>query len=81
MFADAIASARKANEEKVKKKSLIVRIGQALWEFITSNRALFLFSEESFVRRFANAFIVWVLLKKTFTLDSLAFCTKKTIYN
>jgi len=64
MFADAIASARKANEEKVKKKSLIVRIGQALWEFITSNRALFLFSEESFVRRFANAFIVWVLLKK-----------------
>ena len=59
---DAIVLAKKAKqeEEEVKKKPLIIRCGKAIWKFIISNRALFLFSEDSFVRRFANAFIVWV---------------------
>ena len=57
---DAIALAKKANQEEVKKKSLIFKCAEAIWNFIISNRALFLFSEDSFVRRFANAFIVWV---------------------
>jgi hypothetical protein len=63
---DAIALAKKAKqeEEEVKKKPLIIRFGKALWKFIISNRALFLFTEDSFVRRFASAFIVWVLLKR-----------------
>ena len=57
---DAIALAKKANEEDAKEKSFLHKCAAAIWKFIISNRALFLFSEDSFVRRFANAFIVWV---------------------
>lgn len=58
---DAIELAKQAKkeEEEIKKKPLIIKILKATWKFITCNRSLFLFSEDSFVRIFANRVIVW----------------------
>ena len=55
----ALAKAAKKEEEETKKKSIIIRFLKGLWNFITCNRALFLFSEDNFVRVLANKIIVW----------------------
>jgi hypothetical protein len=55
----ALAKAAKKDEEEIKKKSIVIRFFKALWKFITCNRALFLFSEENFIRVLANKIIVW----------------------
>lgn len=48
-----------ADEEVVVPETLVQKIGRQVWAFITCNRALFLFSEENFVRILARKFIEW----------------------
>ena len=54
----------KENEEKEREEcdkpdSVSVKIMHQIWAFITCNRALFLFSEENFVRILARKIIEW----------------------
>lgn len=56
----ALAKAAKKEEEEVKKKPFIIKFLKGTWKFITCKRALFLFSEDSFVRVFVNKLIITV---------------------
>jgi hypothetical protein len=49
----------KEREERDKPDSVSVKIMHQIWAFITCNRALFLFSEENFVRILARKIIEW----------------------
>jgi hypothetical protein len=65
MMINAIELARaaknedEAQKEKEKTKPFIYKVFREIWNFVTCNRSLFIFSEENFVRRFACRFIAW----------------------
>jgi hypothetical protein len=56
---EAAIMAANETDEQEKPESMGVKILKQVWAFITCNRALFLFSEENFVRILARKIIEW----------------------